>query len=197
MNIRVHKGINRVVRLIILYSSSFFPIFIATPSREIYATFIVILVFIPMLFMSGVAGRMFEPLALAYIYALLASLLVALTVTPALCVLMLHRGIQFRVEDPPLVGWLKTRYQGWLKGIENAAKPVMVLTLAVIGMGLAALPLFRIEFVPELREGHYIVHMTALPGTSEAESLRLGEKVIRAIQSVQGVSSVTQWVGRA
>ena len=163
----------------------------------IYATFIVILVFIPMLFMSGVAGRMFEPLALAYIYALLASLLVALTVTPALCVLMLHRGIELRVEDPPVVGWLKARYRRWLQSIENAAKPVMVLTLGSILMGLAALPLFRVEFVPELREGHYIVHMTALPGTSEAESLRLGEKVIRAIQSVQGVSSVTQWVGRA
>jgi Cu/Ag efflux pump CusA len=90
-------------------------------SSVIYATFIVVLVFMPMLFLSGVAGRMFQPLALTYIYALLASLLVALTVTPALCYLMLHRGVSFRNGDPPLVHWLKHRYEKLLRGIEGSA----------------------------------------------------------------------------
>jgi len=166
-------------------------------SSVIFATFIVVLVFTPMLFMTGVAGRMFQPLALTYIYALLASLLVALTVTPALCYLLLHRGVAFRNGDPPLVHWLKVRYEKLLRGIEGSAQAVIVSTLVAVLLGLAAIPLFRIEFVPELREGHYIVHMTALPGTSETESLRIGEKVIKVIQSVDRVKSVTQWVGRA
>jgi CzcA family heavy metal efflux pump len=166
-------------------------------SSVIFATFIVVLVFMPMLFLSGVAGRMFQPMALTYIYALLASLLVALTVTPALCYLMLHRGIPFRTNDSPVVHWLKLAYVKLLRHIEGSAQVVILSTLIAVLLGMAAIPLFRIEFVPELREGHYIVHMTALPGTSEAESLRLGEKVIQVIQSVEKVKSVTQWVGRA
>ena len=166
-------------------------------SSVVFATFIVVLVFMPMLFLSGVAGRMFQPLALTYIYALLASLVVALTVTPALCYLLLNRGIPFRSNDPPLVYWLKQRYERLVRHIEGSANAVIISTLITVLLGMAAIPLFRIEFVPELREGHYIVHMTALPGTSESESLRLGEKVIKAIQSVDKVKSVTQWVGRA
>jgi len=166
-------------------------------SSVIYATFIVVTVFFPLLTLSGVAGRLFEPLGLAYIYALLASLLVALTVTPALCYLLLARGIALRSADPPLIGWLRARYVAGLRGIEGAARPVVLLTLGAVLLGLASLPLFRVEFVPELREGHYIVHMTAIPGTSEAESLRIGRKVTDAIGSVPGVQSVTQWVGRA
>lgn len=166
-------------------------------SSVIYATFIVCTVFFPLLTMSGVAGRLFEPLGLAYIYALLASLLVALTVTPALCYLLLARGVALRSEDPPLIGWLRRRYTRWLRGIEGSARPVVLITVGAVMLGLASLALFRIEFVPELREGHYIVHMTAIPGTSEAESLRIGRKVTDAIGSVPGVQSVTQWVGRA
>ena len=166
-------------------------------SSVVFATFIVVLVFTPMLFLSGVAGRMFQPLALTYIYALLASLLVALTVTPALCYVLLQRGVTFSSADPPLVHWLRRRYERVLRGIEGSANAVIFSTLVAVLLGLAALPLFRIEFVPELREGHYIVHMTALPGTSETESLRIGEKVINAIRSVDKVKSVTQWVGRA
>jgi CzcA family heavy metal efflux pump len=166
-------------------------------SSVIYATFIVCTVFFPLLTLSGVAGRLFEPLGLAYIYALLASLLVALTVTPALCYLLLARGVPLRSEDPPVIAWLRARYLGWLRDIEGAAQPVVLGTLGVVLLGLASLPLFRIEFVPELREGHYIVHMTAIPGTSEAESLRIGRRVTDAIGSVPGVQSVTQWVGRA
>ena len=166
-------------------------------SSVIFATFIVVLVFMPMLFLSGVAGRMFQPLALTYIYALLASLVVALTVTPALCYLLLNRGIPFRTNDPPLVHWLKQGYERLLRNIEGSANVVIASTLITVLIGMAAIPLFRVEFVPELREGHYIVHMTVLPGTSETESLRLGEKVIKAIQSVDQVKSVTQWVGRA
>jgi Cu/Ag efflux pump CusA len=67
----------------------------------------------------------------------------------------------------------------------------------VIAGGIALLPLFSGEFIPSLREGHYIIHMTAVPGTAESESLRIGSRVAKSIGSIEGVQSVAQWVGRA
>lgn len=165
-------------------------------SSVVYATFIVALVFVPLLTLSGVAGKLFAPLALAYIFAILASLAVALTVTPALAQLMLAGRLLGR-GDPPLIAWLKPRYVRLLERIEN--NPQGVLTTAGLGLaaGLAVLPLFRGEFIPPLKEGHYILHMTAIPGTSEQESLRIGNRVTAAVSRISGVQSVAQWVGRA
>ena len=73
----------------------------------------------------------------------------------------------------------------------------MSVVFVVIAIGIGILPLFAGEFIPALREGHYIIHMTAVPGTAETESLRLGNRVAKAIGSIKGVKSVAQWVGRA
>jgi len=165
-------------------------------SSVVYATFIVALVFVPLLTLSGVAGKLFAPLALAYILAILASLVVALTVTPALAHLMLSGRVLGR-GDPPLIAWLKPRYVRLLENIEK--KPEAVLITAGLGLaaGMSLLPLFSGEFIPPLKEGHYILHMTAIPGTSEQESLRIGNLVTTAVGRIPGVQSVAQWVGRA
>ncbi|HWQ38203.1 MAG TPA: efflux RND transporter permease subunit [Burkholderiales bacterium] len=165
-------------------------------SSVVYATFIVALVFVPLLTLSGVAGKLFAPLGLAYIFAILASLVVAVTLTPALCYLLLGRG-ELAVHDPPSVAWLKPRYLALLRRIERYPARVISAVFAVIAAGIALLPLFSGEFIPALREGHYIIHMTAVPGTSEAESLRIGGRVSQAILSIDGVKSVAQWVGRS
>jgi CzcA family heavy metal efflux pump len=165
-------------------------------SSVVYATFIVALVFVPLLTLSGIAGKLFAPLGLAYILAILASLVVALTLTPALCYLLLARG-PLREADPPAVAWLKPRYVALLRRIERFPGRVIAGVFAVIALGIATLPLFSGEFIPALREGHYIVHMTAVPGTAESESLRVGSRVAQAIGSIEGVQSVAQWVGRA
>jgi CzcA family heavy metal efflux pump len=165
-------------------------------SSVVYATFIVALVFVPLLTLSGIAGKLFAPLGLAYILAILASLVVALTLTPALCYLLLARGA-LREADPPAVAWLKPRYVALLRRIEGFPGRVIAGVFAVIALGIATLPLFSGEFIPALREGHYIVHMTAVPGTAESESLRIGSRVAQAIGSIEGVQSVAQWVGRA
>jgi CzcA family heavy metal efflux pump len=165
-------------------------------SSVVYATFIVALVFVPLLTLSGVAGKLFAPLGQAYILAILASLVVALTLTPALCYLLLARG-PLREVDPPAVAWIKPRYVALLRRIERYPGRVVAAVFAVIALGIATLPLFSGEFIPALREGHYIVHMTAVPGTAESESLRIGSRVARAIGSIKGVQSVAQWVGRA
>jgi CzcA family heavy metal efflux pump len=164
-------------------------------SAVVYATFAVVLVFAPILAMTGVAGRLFAPLGVAYVLAILASLAAALTVTPALCSLLLAGRL--RQGDPPVVGWLKGRYRSLLLRVERRPRVVIasggVLTLA----GLGFLPFLSVSFVPELKEGHYIVHMTAVPGTSLAESLRMGRRLAGELLQIPGVRTVGQRVGRA
>lgn len=165
-------------------------------SSVVYATFIVALVFVPLLTLGGVAGKLFAPLGLAYISSILASLVIAVTLTPALCYLMLSRA-ELKAEDPPFVRWLKPRYLSVLGRIERYPGRVISVTGIIIAIGIGLLPLFAGQFIPALREGHYIMHMSAVPGTSEAESLRIGQKVSLAIGSIKGVQSVAQWVGRS
>ncbi|MCX7627064.1 MAG: efflux RND transporter permease subunit [Methylophilaceae bacterium] len=165
-------------------------------SSVVYATIIVAMVFIPLLTLSGVAGKLFAPLGLSYIYAILASLLVALTLTPALCYLLLARA-RLESEDPPLIRLIKAGYVKVLRHIEQHYRLVIGVTAVAIALGLGILPLFKGQFIPDLKEGHYILHMTAVPGTSEQESLRIGARVSQAISKIKGVRSVAQWVGRA
>lgn len=165
-------------------------------SSVVYATIIVALVFMPLLTLSGVAGKLFAPLGIAYISAILASLLVALTLTPALCYLLLGNA-RLEAEDPPMIRVIKKWYVRMLLKIETHYKYILAVSFMFIAIGLGTLPLFKSQFIPALYEGHYIMHMTAVPGTSEQESLRIGKRVSAAIRSIDGVKSVTQWVGRA
>ncbi|MBC7787360.1 MAG: efflux RND transporter permease subunit [Methylophilaceae bacterium] len=165
-------------------------------SSVVYATVIVILVFMPLLTLGGVAGKLFAPLGFAYIAAILASLLVALTLTPALCYLLLGHA-KLESEDSPMIRVIKCGYIKLLYRIEKQYKLIIGLSTIIIALGLGILPLFKSQFIPNLHEGHFIMHMTALPGTSEQESLRLGKKVSQVIRNIKGVKDVTQWVGRA
>jgi CzcA family heavy metal efflux pump len=165
-------------------------------SSVVYATIIVALVFMPLLTLGGVAGKLFAPLGIAYIAAIMASLLVALTLTPALCYLLLGNA-KLDAEDPPMIRIIKKWYVSMLVKIEAHYKYILAISFMLMAIGLGILPLFKNQFIPALHEGHYIMHMTAVPGTSEQESLRIGKKVSAAIRSIDGVKSVTQWVGRA
>lgn len=165
-------------------------------SSVVYATIIVALVFFPLLTLSGVAGKLFAPLGYAYISAILASLVVALTLTPALCYALLANA-PLKNEDSPLLQWLKKRYVRLLQQIENRYQLILLTSFVCIALGLAILPLFRGQFIPALREGHYILHMTAVPGTSEVQTLKLGNQVTKVLLGIPGVKSVAQWVGRA
>lgn len=165
-------------------------------SSVVYATIIVALVFLPLLTLGGVAGKLFAPLGIAYIAAIMASLLVALTLTPALCYLLLGKA-KLEAEDPPIIRIIKKWYVRVLVKIEAHYKTILAFSFMLIALGLGTLPLFKNQFIPALHEGHYIMHMTAVPGTSEQESLRIGKRVSAAIRSIDGVKSVTQWVGRA
>ncbi|HZN60098.1 MAG TPA: efflux RND transporter permease subunit [Planctomycetota bacterium] len=164
-------------------------------SAVVYATFVVALVFLPVLTMSGIQGKLFAPLGLAYIFAILSSLVVALTLTPALSFVLLrsprgHRETRF-------VAALKTRYRRALDAATARPKSVLFAVTLLCLAALATLPFFGGAFLPELQEGHLILHMSAVPGTSLAESLRLGHEVTKELLRNPHIESVSQQVGRA
>ncbi len=165
-------------------------------SSVIYATFIVVLVFLPVLTMSGVQGRLFSPLGASYIYAIMASLLVALTLTPALSYLLLPKATA-KAQEPRYIVFLKSRYEKLLGWLSLRPLTVMLSGVALFVLALLALPFLGGSLLPELREGHFIVHMTALPGTSLAESERLGKLISRALLRDPDVRRVAQQIGRA
>jgi CzcA family heavy metal efflux pump len=166
-------------------------------SSVVYASFIVMLVFVPLLTLSGVAGRMFQPLGEAYILAIFASLAVALTVTPALCHILLTRWGSLSDKEPPLVRFLNPIYHWILSGVSHFPKLTFsgVILFCVAGLGI--LPLLGGSFLPELREGHYIIHTASIPGTSIEESLRIGGQIEKRVAEIPGVRSTSQWAGRA
>lgn len=165
-------------------------------SAVVYATFAVALVFVPILTISGLAGRIFAPLGIAYILSILASLLVALTLTPALSLMLLGHG-RFQQQEPPPVRWLKRGYSSLLMTVERVPRLVIAAVTVATVLGLALVPTFEESFIPQLQEGHFIVHMRAVPGTSLAESLRMGNNVTRALERIPFVRMISQRAGRA
>ncbi len=162
----------------------------------IYATFVVALIFFPVLTLSGVAGKLFAPLGITYILAILSSLAVALFVTPALAYLLLARK-GLKPQEPRLIGALKTRYRPLLASIERRSNRVVAGLLVAVVCALAVLPFLDASFLPELREGHYILHMSGVPGTSLRQSLDTGRRVSLALLKIPGIRSVAQRAGRA
>ena len=165
-------------------------------SAVVYATFVVALVFLPVITMSGIQGRLFAPLGIAYILAILASLLVALTITPALCLVLLPK--RARVDHTPShVARFKRRYRQALERISKHPRAVLTTVAALCLIALAMLPFFGGAFLPELREGHFIVHMSAVPGTSLEQSLAVGREVTKELDKNPHIRSIAQRAGRA
>lgn len=164
-------------------------------SAVLYATLIVVLVFVPVLCMTGVQGRLFAPLGYAYILAVLASLVTALTLTPALSVMLLT---QTRVvREPWVLKLLQNGYEFVLRRVANA--PVITFAMVVATLIVTSLGLMRAggEFLPELRESHLIVHMQSLVGTSLQHNVLSGKKVAEYLNGIQGVRNVCHLAGRA
>jgi CzcA family heavy metal efflux pump len=164
-------------------------------SAVVYATFVVALVFFPVLLMGGVEGKIFAPLGIAYILAILASLGVALTLTPALCAAMLPRatlGVETR-----FVRRLKEVHRRWLEGLLDRPRPAAI---GVGALGLAAATTLHFiggSFLPELQENSFIMHMVGIPGTSISESIRIGREISGALLHDGDVKSIAQRAGRA
>ena len=165
-------------------------------SAVVFATLIVILIFLPVLTLSGVAGKLFAPLGIAYILAVVASLVVALTVTPAMALALLGKG-ELPAHEPDWVRRMKSRYLALLAKVERRAAAVMVAAGLCCAAALALLPFFNGNFIPALHEGHYIAHIGLAPGASLQETMRVGTEITQALQRIPGVRLVAQTAGRA
>ncbi len=167
-------------------------------SSILFATLIILLVFVPLLFLPGVEGRLLKPLGLAYAVAILASLAVALTVTPALCHLLLPGTRAVREgREPRLVRWLKGTYGRILGPVLRHPWRVTLPAAACLVAALAAIPFMGRAFLPEFNEGSLTISAVTLPGTSLPESDALGRLVEETLLAQPEVVSVARRTGRA
>jgi CzcA family heavy metal efflux pump len=167
-------------------------------SAVVYATFIVALVFVPVLTLTGLQGKFFAPLALSYIIAIMASLGVALTVTPALSYLFFSRGVR-NAGEPRLQQWLKAAYRRVLAFAARWPVATMLVVLLICLAALTRVPalLGKGELLPEFRERHFVLQVFAAPGTSFAEMLRVGRQISSQLLANEQIATVEQQVGRA
>ncbi|KAB2661108.1 MAG: efflux RND transporter permease subunit [Verrucomicrobia bacterium] len=162
----------------------------------VHATFVVALVFLPVLSLSGLQGKFFAPLALAYIVAILASLAVALTVTPALAMAFLGSR-PGRVEEPWLQRRLKRAYAAAIRSLAGWHAPLLAAVALVCVFAIGLVPRLGGGFLPDFREGHFVVQANAAPGTGLPEMRRLGILLSKALLALPGVATVEQQIGRA
>ena len=162
----------------------------------VYATFIVALVFLPVLAMTGLQGSFFAPLALSYIIAIMASLVVALTVTPALCLSLFGRD--HGANEPRFQTWIKSHYHRWLALVARYPMMMMIAVVVMCLAGLAPLLTFGAgDLLPQFREGHFVLQVQAVPGTSLPEMLRIGREISKQVLTLPNVATIEQQVGRA
>ncbi len=160
----------------------------------VYATFIVVLVFMPVFFLSGLQGRLFSPLGYAYVAAVLVSLAVALTVTPALSLLLLPGA--GGAQEPPLVRWIQGGYERLLRRLDRELMLVATCLATLVAAAGWAMYHFGGESLPEMRESHFVLHMQGIPGTSLPQSIAAGNAVSRSLMKIPAVVHVSQQAGR-
>jgi len=167
-------------------------------SSIIFATAIVMLVFLPLFFLAGVEGRLLQPLGFAYLISLFASLVVALTVTPALCAFLLP-GVRSILEgrEPALAIALKRGYQQLLPHALQHPRLVMGAAGLLLVGTLATTPLMGRAFLPAFNEGALVISAVTLPGTSLEESNALGTAIEELLLNVPEVAATARRTGRA
>src|SRR5215472_3373490 len=162
----------------------------------IYATVVVVVVFLPELFTSSIQGRFVGPLALAFICAVVASLIVAMTSTPALCALLLDRH-----EARPEAHWLQTLKLWQRRAVQRVDAHLRFTALGLIALvvvAAGALPFLGGTFMPDFREGHFVLQVSSsIPGTSLDEMLSLGKRISADVLALPYVKTIEQQVGRA
>ncbi len=163
----------------------------------VFATLIIVLVFVPLFFLSGLEGRMLAPLGLAYIVAIAASLLVAMTLTPALCAWLLPRARSLGSEESRTIAWLKRTYEPALGVALERPKAVLGGAALLLAATLVVVPFLGRSFLPEFNEGSLTLSVVTLPGTSLEASDRLGRRIEEALLTFPEVISTARRTGRA
>lgn len=166
-------------------------------SAIVYATLIIVLVFVPLFVLSGIEGKLFAPLGVAYIVSVLASMLVSVTLTPVLCYYLLPKMKRLEHDDSPLVRNLKQWDAGLLQWSLDHSKLVLGVGLLTVALAAAAVPFFARSFLPAFNEGTLTITAVMNPGTSLSESNRIGTLAEQLILQVPEVTQVGRRTGRA
>ncbi|TAG11453.1 MAG: efflux RND transporter permease subunit [Sphingobacteriia bacterium] len=165
----------------------------------INATFIIIVAFVPLFFLSGMEGRLLAPLGIAFIVSLFASLIVAITITPVLCSYLLTSNLMLQKQHAEswIVRNLSKVYEGGLKRALNLKKSIIAIAIVLFIGALILLATFGRSFLPEFNEGSLVVSATSLPGISLEESNKIGVNVEKALLSIPEIKISTRRTGRA
>jgi Cu/Ag efflux pump CusA len=165
-------------------------------SAIVYATLIDVVAVTPVFFMEGLTGAFFRPLALSYALAVLASMVVALTVTPALSLLLLHRAPLERRQSP-LVRWLQRGYAAVLGRVMRSPRPALALVVVVALLGLGVLPALGQSLLPDFKERDFLMHWVTAPGTSHPEEVRITTAASKELRAIPGVRNFGAHIGQA
>ena len=164
----------------------------------VFATLIVTLVFVPLFLLGSVEGRLLRPLGVAYVVALGASLLVALTITPVLCSYFLPTSRRILdAREPAMTRWLVARYEWWLSRVLPYWRTVIAISAVLLVAAVAGLASAGRSFLPEFNEGALTISAVTIPGTSLADSNALGNALERLLLDVPEVVSTARRTGRA
>ena len=162
----------------------------------IHATLIDAVVLIPIFFIGGVSGAFFQPLAISYGLAVLASMFVALTVTPSLCLLLLS-NVPIEHREQPLVVWLQHHYDRILAPIIRRPLPVFATTAVIMVIGILIVPQLGESLFPHFKERDFLIHWITKPGSSVTEERRIVTKISRELRAIPGVRNFGSHIGQA
>ncbi|QGF91735.1 CusA/CzcA family heavy metal efflux RND transporter [Pseudomonas sp. CFSAN084952] len=166
-------------------------------SAILYATMIIVLVFLPLFALPGMEGRLFVPLGIAFIVSTLASLLVSVTVTPVLSYYLLPKMKTLDHGDTRLLAWLKARYEGGLRRVLQRPRAALGMAAVTVTLAIAAVPFFPTTFLPPFNEGTLLVGLRLNPGVTLAESSALAQQAELLVAQVPEVQHVGRRSGRA
>jgi CzcA family heavy metal efflux pump len=190
--LRQHRreGSNKSIARIILEAS----LEVRTPI--VYATLIIVLAVLPIFFMQGLSGTFFKPLVLSYVLAMLASLVVAVTVTPAMSLILL-RNVSLEGRESPLVLWLRRIYGNLLGRATRTPRPAYITVAVVTVLGVAIWPLMGQSLLPSFKERDFLMHWVTSPGTSHPEMVRITTRASRELRAIPGVRNFGAHIGQA
>ena len=166
-------------------------------SAIIYATLIDVMALLPVFFMEGLSGAFFRPLAISYGLAVLASLVVALTVTPAMAFLLLRNAPLKEEHGSSFARWLQGRYQALLEKIITVPRRAYAMVGVIFAAGIVVVPQLGEELLPSFKERDFLMHWLTKPGTSHPEMYRITVQACRELMTINGVRNCGSHIGRA
>src|SRR5918992_4256850 len=163
----------------------------------VYATLIEIVAILPIFMLEGLSGSFFQPLVTSYALALLASMVVALTVTPALSLIFFRSEASLRPRESPLVPPLKRAYEAILRRVVFRPRRAYAAVGATVLLGIAVFPFLGQNLLPDFKERDFLMHWLGTPSTSHPEMVRTTKRVNRELLTIPGVRNAGSHIGQA